>query len=398
MNLRWLVSKTVRQAVDLRQQVIVILNSQRDILAPKALAEATAALKAFDEARARHPNDATLEAEVKKLEEAATKWFQPYPNAGTRENLKEFLVSGVLILTIFSFFVQPMKIPSGSAQPTLYGNVVTDLRTNAQITVPDRWGRFLDWFRGLDYHVWVAKDGGTLHIEPVTTSFGFIKQQRFLLGNDAYTFWWPVDHLAEQCGVSPGQEFKAGDTVLKLRVRGGDRLFVDRLTYNFRRPERGEIIVFHTVDIDHTLRVWNGYPVLTSNTHYIKRLVGLSGEKVRIGNDRHVIINGERLDATTRRFEHVYSFTGKPRDSVYSGHVNDLVSVQTGLPARKLAPLFPDENTEFEVRPNYYLALGDNTMNSFDGRGWGDFPREHVVGRALFVFWPFTSRFGLVYQ
>jgi signal peptidase I len=398
MNLRWLVSKTVRQAADLRQQVIVILNSQRDVLAPKALAEVTAALKAFDEARARHPNDATLEAEMKKLEEAATKWFQSYPNAGTRENLKEFLVSGVLILTIFSFFVQPMKIPSGSAQPTLYGNVVTDLKANPQITVPDRWGRFLDWFRGLDYHVWVAKEGGTLHIEPVTTSFGFIKQQRFLLGNDACTFWWPVDHLAEQCGVQSGQEFKAGDTVLKLRVRGGDRLFVDRLTYNFRRPERGEIIVFHTVDIDHTLRVWNGYPVLTANTHYIKRLVGLSGEKVRIGNDRHVVINGERLDATTRRFEHVYSFSGKPRDSVYSGHVNDFVAVQTGLPPRKLAPLFPDENTEFEVRPNYYLALGDNTMNSFDGRGWGDFPREHVVGRALFVFWPFTSRFGLVYQ
>jgi len=45
------------------------------------------------------------------LEQSAAQWLQPYPNAGTRENLKEFLVSGVLILSIFSFFIQPMKIP-----------------------------------------------------------------------------------------------------------------------------------------------------------------------------------------------------------------------------------------------------------------------------------------------
>ncbi len=396
MNLRWFVSRAVRQAVDLRKQVWLILNSQRDVLTPKALGEVTAALGAFDVAMAGHPNGPAIEAESNKLEEAATKWFQPYPNAGSRENIKEFLVSGVLIMTIFTFFVQPMKIPSGSAQPTLFGNVVTDLKADPQGAVPDRWGRFLDWFRGIDYHEWVTKQGGVLEIEPVTTLLGFIKQQRFVIGNDAYSIWWPPEHLERLCGVQPGQEFKAGDTVLKLKISSGDRLFVDRVTYNFRRPERGETIVFHTVDIDHYLRVWQGSPVLTANTHYIKRLIGLSGDKVQIGNDRHLIINGERLDASTPRFENVYSFTGAPKDSVYSGHVNELVARQNGRPG--LAPLFPDENTVFEVRPKFYLPFGDNTMNSYDGRSWGDFPRDHVVGRALFVFWPFTSRFGLVYQ
>jgi signal peptidase I len=396
MNPRWFVSRAVRQAVDLRKQVCVILNSQRDVLTPKALGEVTAALKAFDGAMAGHPGDSTIEAEVSKLEEAATKWFQPYPNASTRENLKEFLVSGVLIMTIFTFFVQPMKIPSGSAQPTLFGNVVTDLNADPQAAIPDGWGRLLDWFRGIDYHQWVTKQGGTLEIEPVTTVLGFIKQQRFVIGNNAYSIWWPPEHLERLCGARIGQEFKAGDTVLKLKISSGDRLFIDRMTYNFRRPERGEIIVFHTVDIDHYLRVWQGSPVLTANTHYIKRLIGLSGDKVQIGNDRHLIINGERLDAATPRFENVYSFTGPPKDSVYSGHVNELVARQNGRPG--LAPLFPDENTVFEVRPKFYLPFGDNTMSSYDGRSWGDFPRDHVVGRALFVFWPFTSRFGLVYQ
>jgi type IV secretory pathway protease TraF len=92
----------------------------------------------------------------------------------------------------------------------------------------------------------------------------------------------------------------------------------------------------------------------------------------------------------------VYAFRGPPRDSQYSGHVNELVARQNGR--GRLAPLFPDETAELVVRRGHYLAFGDNTMNSYDGRAWGDFPREKVVGKAFFVFWPFTERFGLVYR
>jgi hypothetical protein len=82
--------------------------------------------------------------------------------------------------------------------------------------------------------------------------------------------------------------------------------------------------------------------------------------------------------------------------------VNNLVARQ--YVGGDLAPLFPDEKTEFVVRANHYLAFGDNTMNSKDGRDWGDFPRELVMGRASFVFWPIgdrdhaPSRFGWGYR
>jgi signal peptidase I len=166
-------------------------------------------------------------------------------------------------------------------------------------------------------------------------------------------------------------------------VIAGDHLFVDRLTYNFRRPRRGEIIVFET----------RGIEGLPQDQFYIKRMVAMGGEAVRIGNDRHLIINGTRLDASTPHFENVYSFNGPPRESQYSGHVNDVVAAQGGGLGR-LAARFYDENETLQMRPNHYLVMGDNTLNSLDSRTWGDFAQESVIGKSCFVYWPFSSRFG----
>ncbi|MCX8107668.1 MAG: signal peptidase I [Verrucomicrobiae bacterium] len=385
MFLRWLTSKTVRQAYETRKQVWTILNSQRDILGEKAVAEVSHVLREFKEEIFRAETREDVIRLREKLEDATARWLKPYPFPSARENIKEFLVTGVFILSIFTFFVQPMKIPSGSAQPTLYGNVVTDLKSQPDTKIPGLLGRFRDWFKGIDYHYWVTKEDGVLEIEPVRTVARFIKIQRFRIGKDTYTFYWPPEHLERLCGARAGQPFKRGEIVLKLRISSGDRLLVDKFTYNFRRPRRGEIIVFAST----------GIPGLIQHTHYIKRLIAMGGERVKIGDDRHVYINGRRLDHTDRHFEFVYSFNGPPRESVYSGHVNDKIGMQYS--GRSLAPLFPDGNAEFVVRPNHYLAFGDNTMNSFDGRVFGDFPREKVVGRACFVFWPLTSRFGLIY-
>ncbi|HNQ89878.1 MAG TPA: signal peptidase I [Verrucomicrobiota bacterium] len=386
MILRWFLSRTVRHAVELRKQVWIILQSQRDELSPKAIDEVRAGLEAFQKELPQTRDRAGVRQAMSRLEECAAKWLKPYPNASTRENIKEFLVSGVLILAIFTFFVQPMKIPSGSAQPTLYGNVVTPLPAGeGQGTIPSAWGKVRDWFRGIDYHEWVTKDSGQLRVSEVETTFRFVKRQRFRIGKDTYTFYWPPETLLKDCGVRPGQPFEAGQTVFRLKVSSGDRLFVDRFTYNFRRPRRGEVIVFTS----------SGIPGLNPNTHYIKRLIAMGGERVQIGDDRHVVVDGQRLDHTMRHFEFVYSFAGPPKESAYSGHVNDRIAIETL--GRSIAPLFPNGDSVFIVRPDHYLGFGDNTLNSHDGRAWGDFPREKVVGKALLVFWPFTSRFGLVW-
>ena len=169
-----------------------------------------------------------------------------------------------------------------------------------------------------------------------------------------------------------------------MKMVKGDHLFVDRLTYNFRRPERGEIIVFKTA----------GIPGLDQNLFYIKRLAALGGERVSIGNDQHVRINGEKLDAATPRFENVYTFSDEWSDvgHVHFGHVNGRVSL--ALKRQNLSPIFYDDSSEFVVGDSRYMVFGDNTMNSLDSRQWGDFPRENVIGKSAFVYWPFNQRFG----
>jgi signal peptidase I len=50
----------------------------------------------------------------------------------------------------------------------------------------------------------------------------------------------------------------------------------------------------------------------------------------------------------------------------------------------------------FVIPPHSYFAMGDNSYNSYDSRYWGPVPEENVVGRGLFVYWPFTRHWGFI--
>ncbi|OHA47761.1 MAG: signal peptidase I [Candidatus Terrybacteria bacterium RIFCSPHIGHO2_01_FULL_48_17] len=122
----------------------------------------------------------------------------------------------------------------------------------------------------------------------------------------------------------------------------GDYLIVDELSYHFRKPERGEIIVFR-------------FPQDPSQ-FFIKRIIGLPGETVR-AKDGHVVVeqNGEQVAELSE------------------GYISD--SLATG---------------EFELSagPDEYIVLGDNRGASSDSRRWGTLAREAIVGRAFLRVWP----------
>src|SRR5712692_1461346 len=95
----------------------------------------------------------------------------------------------------------------------------------------------------------------------------------FEIGGRTHWIWFPPDYggstLEQRAGLQPGTTYKKGEQVVKLKVNAGDHLFVDRLTYNFRPPSRGEIIVFETKGIPEERRYAFGIP---ADQFYIKRL------------------------------------------------------------------------------------------------------------------------------
>ena len=433
MILQWFLSKTVRQAVAMRKHVHRILSAQRDILSPQAAAAVNVALNELDKAARATASKEALLKQMEALEKAANKWLKPYPNASWRENVEVLLVALAVAMSIRTFFLQPFKIPTGSMQPTLFGitskpdlSRPPELGGNNELgEVPTGLNRLRDWFTGSSYFIYQADQDGSFDgmSRPFRLLIFNIKQTIWFAGRP-HTIWFPPDSgsglsfqtagpqglisalfaalppdnehapdLERRMGLRRGTHYVKGQDVCRIKVITGDHLFVDRLTYNFRKPHRGEIIVFETAGIPEDMRDRYRIP---SNEFYIKRLVGLPGERVQIGDDRHLIIDGRRLDAATPHFENVYGFDPKspPHDSEYSGHVNGTVSQKYNL-GLGIPPLFPDERTVYSVPGNYCMPMGDNTCNSSDSRFWGAIPEDYVIGKSFFVYWPLTKRFGI---
>jgi signal peptidase I len=404
--MQWFLSSTVRHAVAMRKHVFKLLNHQRDILSPQAISAIEAGILELQGVVPTKPDKTALLKQMEKLEEVANKWLKPYPNAAWRENVEVLLVALTVAMGIRTFFLQPFKIPTGSMQPTLYGvTSVPDFsrgfdptieQKRSELIIPTGWQRVREWFEGASYiHIVAESDGELKAVDAPTRLLIFNLWQTLVVGDKSYTIWFPPDYgqprLQDRAGIRLGQVFHKGDDIVKIKVSAGDHLFVDRVTYNFRAPTRGEIIVFET----------RGIPSLPQDQFYIKRMVAMGADKVQIGDDRHLVINGKRLDGSTPHFEKVYSFPPiqPPRESQYSGHVNEHV-VREYYPNSyiPLAPLFPDAATTFNVRPEHYMVMGDNTMNSLDSRSWGDFPASNVIGKSFFVYWPITDRFGWGYH
>jgi signal peptidase I len=402
--IRRLFSKTIREAVAMRKHVQRLLNAQRDILSPQAIAAIQIKINELNAAIAEGANTGKIRIKTEELQFAAEKWIKPYPNAAWRENIEVLLVALAVAMAIRTFFVQPFKIPTGSMQPTLFGVTSQNFLGDKNFQMPAGWERVKEWFAGISYVDVVAQaDGAIDSISPMTKFLIFNIKQTLWIGGVAHTMWFPPDYGEAPAGVDPlvyrarlerDRIYHKGDQVLKLKVSAGDHLFVDRLTYNFRKPVRGDVIVFETAGIPEDMRERYRIP---ADEFYIKRLVGLPGEKVQIGNDRHLRINGQRLDASTPHFENVYGFDPNqaPRDSQFSGHVNGTVAQEFNLNSLGGVPFFPDEETVFDVPTNSCLPMGDNTCNSLDSRFWGAIPEDYVIGKSFFVYWPITKRFGL---
>ena len=306
----------------------------------------------------------------------------------------------VLVLGIRTFFFYPMSIPSGSMEPTFFGtrvDVLADadmdgdgnengIREDASFAesglLERLYGRIVKGVRIIRSQA--KSDGSLVILDRNPVSFlGLFSRQRYLIDGVGHTVWFPPDNLWARAGVQSGDVFLRGDDVIRLRLQAGDRILVNRLVFNFRRARRGESIVFSTQGVDAHPR----------GDFYLKRLVGLGGETLAIGDDRFLRINGRQITHSDRGFEWLSDMASEPAFGVYSGHLNGAIARRYG--AGNVARLFPEESSRFEIREAHIFVLGDNSMGSLDSRSWGDFSERAIVGRPSFIFWPLSERFGL---
>ncbi|MEL4898190.1 signal peptidase I [Crocosphaera sp. Alani8] len=130
-----------------------------------------------------------------------------------------------------------------------------------------------------------------------------------------------------------------------------DRLIIEKLSYHFREPVRGDVVVFNPTE---------ALKAQDFNDAFIKRIIGLPGETVQVREGK-VYVNGEEI---TEKY------------------------------------IAEDPNYDYGpvvVPEGEYLVLGDNRNNSYDSHYWGFVPKDKIIGKAFVRFWPF-NRLGSLDQ
>ncbi len=141
----------------------------------------------------------------------------------------------------------------------------------------------------------------------------------------------------------------------------GQFLIVDRLSYNFQKPSRGEVIVFR-------------YPNQPS-TYYIKRIIGLPNETISI-KDGKIFIDNQSVSVT------------KDETTL----INDQLASTTALDEPYVQNVHRSyDNLVVKLGPSEYFVMGDNRSESSDSRSWGPLEDNYIIGRPFIRLMPITA-------
>lgn len=320
----------------------------------------------------RKTGNGDVETAVQALEKAANKVYPFARKTPMMEWTETLIVALGAAMAIRAFFFQPFKIPTGSMQPTLNGITI---EAQAEPTIFDNpLTKFPKWLiTGTSYKEVKVKASGQLQgIQP--------GRDKFIVTIGGVEHKVPVymqqelenrirELVAQQRSNQP--LYTKGDILVSARVIAGDHILVNKMKYNWMKPERGDISVFSTRNLDH--------PQIRKDNFYIKRMVGLESEKIQI-QDGHIVADGEKV-RNPPMFEKIAT------DPMYSGGH-----------ATTSGSLLRTEDDFIQLDDNEYLMMGDNTKPSMslDGRFFGGVPRVDFQGPAIFVYWPFREHWGVV--
>jgi signal peptidase I len=171
------------------------------------------------------------------------------------------------------------------------------------------------------------------------------------------------------------------DHILVNKFAYGARIpFTKRWLFRNSEPKRGDIVVFRSVE--------------DSGYFMIKRVMGIPGDKIEIGPDGYVKINGERLPTTPLAVSEDPA-SQKPYYPVKKGDLDApydkfefFEENVMGVHHRSILVKNVERYFDYpvEVQPDHYFVMGDNRDNSKDSRYWGTLPRENLLGKAMFIW------------
>lgn len=142
-----------------------------------------------------------------------------------------------------------------------------------------------------------------------------------------------------------------------------DKIIVDKVSYKFSDPNRGDIVVFSPTETLQKEQYQDAF---------IKRVIALPGEKVQLKSGK-VFINDKPLVETR--------YLGQGQKTVID------VCTSSQKP--------PFLSQTVTIPPDSYLVLGDNRNSSYDSRCWGVVPKENIIGKAIVRFWPLNHIGGI---
>lgn len=361
-----------------------------------------------------------LKLAIERLEEVLRRTGGAiYPKTALVENIEFFLVAAIVILGIRTYFVQPFKIPTNSMWPTYNGMTPqvfaseaeepnaamqvfrfaafgarprrVDAPTDGEVAIPILFDRTRfeiphrrvpgrNWFvfptTLKEYTLYVDGQPVTVRV-PADFDFEWTVRDAFFPNKTPSHEPGSIDlaravkpgmlvrDSSGQILLRTGKQVKRGERLLSFDILTGDQLFVDRMSYHFVKPEVGSGFVFRTGNIP-------GLAAVYGDQYYIKRLVGTPGDTLQI-KEHTLYRNGSPITGAD-----AFASNAKQKGN-YVGY-------------RAIERLAPGQS--LTVEPNQYFAMGDNSANSLDGRFWGFVPAKDVVGRPLFVYFPFTRHWG----
>ena len=368
-----------------------LLRFDRDVMEPARIPRLEAAAREVRDVRRSGSMEEAADY-LAGLHERAGELFPPRSGGHLKEYFEVCVVVLAVVFGFRSLFLQPFKIPTGSMQPTLYGIHFEEREEPGRPGLPRRIVDYVHYSRRYADAV-IAKAGyldlddpGAMRL--ARPSIPFFPSTIVRVGDNEYRLPGRPENVRRYCpkiaghlgrrGDSGTVFFEEGDVLARGYLELGDHLFVDRVGFCYREPRRGDITVFLTDGI----RDIGGSSL--GGRYYIKRLVGLPGDELRIEDHRLYVKRpgGDDFQLVAEddsaAFARMYSFKGD-----YRGYCHYPGSIYLTSPA-----------DTFTVPPDCYFMLGDNSENSKDSRFWGTVPRENLVGRACVVWWPFLRRWG----